>query len=76
MDPQGARHLLARIRAGVRVGSRIELVGDAGGDSGLCAGDRGVVNQIDETGHLIVLWDRGFAFEIDPEDTPFRPLAA
>ena len=76
MDPQGARHLLARIRAGVGVGSRIELVGDAAGDSGLCAGDRGVVNEIDETGHLIVLWDRGFAFEIDPEDTPFRPLAA
>lgn len=76
MDPQGARHLLARIRAGVGVGSRIELVGDAGGDSGLCAGDRGVVNEIDETGHLTVLWDRGFAFEIDPEDTPFRPLAA
>src|SRR2546430_9783399 len=42
-------------------------------DSGLCAGDRGVVNQIEETGHLIVLWDRGFAMEIDPEDTPFRP---
>jgi hypothetical protein len=76
MDPQGARHLLARIRAGVSVGSRIELVGDADVESGLCAGDRGVVNKIDETGHLIVLWDRGFAFEIDPEDTPFRPLAA
>lgn len=76
MDPQGARHLLARIRAGVSVGSRIELVGDAGGDSGLCAGDRGVVNEIEETGRLIVLWDRGFAYEIDPEETPFRPLAA
>jgi hypothetical protein len=76
MDPQGARYLLARIRAGVRVGSRIELVGDAGGDSPLCAGDRGIVNGIDETGHLVVLWDRGFAAEIDPEDTPFRPLAA
>ena len=76
MDAQGARLLAARIRAGVSIGMRIELVGDAGEDTGLCAGDRGVVDQIDDRGHVVVNWDRGFVHEIDPERTPFRPLAA
>ena len=76
MDTNGARLLAARIRAGVAVGARIELVKDAGDDSGLCAGDRGVVDQIDERGHIFVNWDRGFASAIDPEATPFQPLAA
>ena len=76
MDPLGARLLAARIRAGVSVGTRIELVGDAEGTAGLCAGDRGVVEGIDERGHVRVIWDRGCVVEIDPEKTPFRPLAA
>jgi hypothetical protein len=77
MDPLGARLLAARIRAGVGVGTRIELVSDAvDQDSGLCAGDRGVVSAIDERGLVRVVWDRGCTLEIDPEDTPFRPLAA
>jgi hypothetical protein len=76
MDANGARLLAARIRAGVAIGARIELVKDAGDDSGLCAGDRGVVDQIDERGHVFVSWDRGFASEIDPQSTPFQPLAA
>ena len=76
MDAQGARLLAARIRAGVSIGMRIELVGDAGEDTGLCAGDRGVVDQIDDRGQVVVTWDRGFVHEIDPEHTPFRPLAA
>ncbi|HXG75280.1 MAG TPA: DUF4314 domain-containing protein [Gaiellaceae bacterium] len=75
MDPHGARLLAARIKAGVSVGTRIELVRDAADESGLCAGDRGVVNDIDAHGRVHVLWDRGFAFEIDPERTPFRPAA-
>ena len=45
-------------------------------DSGLCAGDRGVVDQIDERGYVFVSWDRGFASEIDPGSTPIHPLAA
>ena len=76
MDANGARHLAARIRAGVAVGARIELVSDVGDASGLCAGDRGVVDQIDDRGYVFVSWDRGFASEIDPESTPFHPLAA
>jgi Domain of unknown function (DUF4314) len=76
MDTQGARLLAARIRAGVAVGARIELVEAPRDDSGLCAGDRGVVNQIDEDGHVFVTWDRGFASEIDPGHTPIHTLAA
>lgn len=77
MDANGARLLAARIRAGVAVGSRIELVSTPSGDnSGLCAGDRGVVDEIDERGFVFVSWDRGFASEIDPESTRIQPLAA
>jgi hypothetical protein len=76
MDANGARLLAARIRAGVAIGSRVELVRDVGDDSGLCKGDRGVVDKIDERGHIFVSWDRGFASEIDPESTPIHPLAA
>ena len=76
MDPLGARLLAARIRAGVAVGTRIELVEDARDVSGLSAGDRGVVEDIDAEGMVHVTWDRGVVAEIDPEHTPFRPLAA
>lgn len=76
MDANGARLLAARIRAGVAVGSRVELVGAPTDDSGLCAGDRGVVDEIDERGFVSVSWDRGFASEIDPQLTPIQPLAA
>ena len=76
MDANGARLLAARIRVGLPIGSRIELVRDPGGDSGLYAGDRGVVDEINERGLVLVTWDRGFASEIDPESTPIHPLAA
>jgi Domain of unknown function (DUF4314) len=76
MDPIGARLLAARIRAGVSVGTRIELVRDSDDDSGLCAGDRGIVEDIDVRGFVRVALDRGDAVEIDPERTPFRSLAA
>jgi hypothetical protein len=75
MDSHGARVLAARIKAGVAVGTRVELVRDAEG-SGLCAGDRGVVRDIDAYGRVHVVFDRGVAFEIDPDVTPIRPLAA
>ena len=54
MDTQGARLLAARIRAGVAVGARVELVTAPRDDSGLCAGDRGVVAQIDEHGRVVL----------------------
>ena len=76
MDTQGARLLAARLRAGVAIGARIGLVEAPRDDSGLCAGDRGIVDQIDEQGRVVVSWDRGFASEIDPNATPIRTLAA
>jgi hypothetical protein len=76
MDAQGARDLAARIRAGVSIGMRIELVVDAADESGLHAGDRGVVDRVNDYGLVNVRWDRGFELEIDPERTPFRRLAA
>jgi hypothetical protein len=76
MDPLGARLLAARIKAGVSVGTRIELVSDAAESAELCAGDRGVVQDIDDHGRVRVSWDRGCTVDIDPEHTPFRPIAA
>ena len=76
MDPLGARLLAARIKAGVSVGTRIELVSDPAESTELCAGDRGVVQEIDDRGHVRVSWDRGVTVEIDPDHTPFRPIAA
>ena len=75
MDPAGARLLAARIRAGVSVGTRIELVRDDTA-SGVTQGDRGVVDEIDDSGNVSVLLDRGCVVHIDPDRTPFRPLAA
>jgi hypothetical protein len=76
MDANGAKLLAARIRTGVSVGMRIELVDDVGDESGLRAGDRGVVYQVDEHGRVIVLWDKGFESELDPSNTAFQKLAA
>lgn len=68
MDTIGARHLAARLRAGVRVGTTIVLDRDDGA-SGLCAGDRGVVTDITPEG-VVVEWDRGFSSMIDPQAMP------
>jgi hypothetical protein len=74
LDIQGARLLAARIRAGVRIGSQIEFTGSS--HEQLRAGDRGVVKDIDETGDIMVSWERGFALQIDPDTTSFQPLPA
>ena len=74
MDAIGARLLAARIAAGVRIGSVIELQSDS--DVGLLAGDRGVVRGIDAAGAVVVDWDRGFSRAIDPRSAPFRSIAA
>jgi len=75
MDTEGARQLAARIRTGVWMGMRVELV-DSGDDQRLVAGDRGVVEAIDDKGQVVVQWDRGFTLEVDPERCPLRRLAA
>lgn len=75
MDAEGARQLAARLKAGVWIGMRVELV-DASGELRLSDGDRGVVEAIDEHGNVVVKWDRGFSLEVDPERCPLRRLAA
>ena len=76
MDSNGARLLAARIRAGVRVGARIELVSVADDSSELVVGDCGFVESIADTGDVFVVWDRGFELEIDPDVHRYRRLAA
>jgi hypothetical protein len=75
MDAEGARQLANRIKAGVWIGMRVELV-DAGSEAQLSAGDRGVVEEIDDHGNVVVKWDRGFSLVIDPDRSPLRRLAA
>jgi len=74
MDTIGARHLAARLRAGVRVGTTIVLDVDDG-PSGLMAGDRGIVDEITLDG-VVVEWDRGFRLSIDPQATSYHALEA
>lgn len=74
MDATGARLLAARIAAGVRIGSVIELMSDS--DADLRAGDRGVVRGIGSGGEVVVEWERGFDRAIDPRSSPFRALPA
>lgn len=74
MDSTGARHLAARLRAGVSVGTMIVLDSDDAA-SGLRAGDRGVVSEITPDG-VVVEWDRGFSLNVDPQVMPYRTLAA
>jgi hypothetical protein len=74
MDTAGARALAARIRAGVRVGTTIELLSDGTQGSPLRPGDCGIVHDLKEDGHLVVLWDRGFTAEIHPSLAAYRPL--
>ena len=74
MDSIGARHLAARLRAGVRVGTTIVLDTDDP-RSGLVAGDSGVVDEITLDG-VVVEWDRGFRLSIDPQTMPYHALVA
>ena len=74
MDTTGARHLAARLRAGVSVGTMIVLDRDDT-ESGLCAGDRGLVSEITPDG-VVVEWDRGFSLSVDPQAMPYHSLAA
>jgi len=70
MDTMGARHLAARLRARVPVGTTIVLDADDQA-SGLRAGDRGVVHDITPEG-VVVQWERGFHLRIDPDHVPYH----
>jgi hypothetical protein len=76
MDSRSARMLVGRIRAGVRIGTTIELLADGGPGSDLKAGDIGVIDGLSAEGNLLVSWNQGFRRELDPGATPFRALAA
>lgn len=76
MDANGARLLALRIRAGVRVGTIIEIVAIPDKALGLRTGDRGEVREITESGAIVVAWERGFSLELDPDSFSYRPLAA
>jgi hypothetical protein len=75
MDALGARLLAARISAGVRIGSVIELVSDSD-EPELRAGDRGIVREIEPSGAVVVEWERGFDRAIDPRRSAYRALPA
>jgi hypothetical protein len=68
--------LVARIRAGVKIGATIQLLGDGAPGSGLKTGDVGVIDGLSPEGCLVVSWDQGFTRDFDPGVTPFRALAA
>jgi len=74
MDAIGARLLAARIAAGVRIGSVIELVTVS--DPELRVGDRGIVREIEADGAVVVDWNRGFSRAIDPRQSSFRSVSA
>jgi hypothetical protein len=73
MDANGARYLAARIKAGVGIGTRVELVSE-GVDARLAAGDRGVVVRLDETGRVLVRWDGGALVELESPGSALRAL--
>ena len=74
MDTIGARLLAARLRAGVRPGTMIELISDSTEDSPLRPGDYGIVRDLKQDGSIIVEWERGFLVEIHPSLAEYRPL--
>jgi hypothetical protein len=73
MDVRGAGELAARIKAGVRIGTRVELVAHVS-DPRLQPGDAGFVVGIEAEGRLLVRWDRGLTLDI--EQAPLRLLPA
>ena len=74
MDTIGARHLAARLRARVPVGTTIVLDADDN-LSGLRAGDRGIVHEITPDG-VVVQWERGFTLRVDPDRVPYHAFEA
>ncbi len=74
MDAAGARLVAARIRAGVRPGTSIQLLGQANCDTQLDAGSTGIVEDIAADGTLIVAFHSGIRAHLDPDTVEFRAL--
>ena len=63
MDVLGASMLAARIRAGVRIGQMIELLGDSSTSADLKRGDIGLVAGFSANGNILVRWSGGSVVE-------------
>ncbi len=72
MDSTGARHLSARLRARVAVGTEIVLDCDVP-ESGLRTGDAGLVSEITPDG-VVIQWERGISTTIDPETVQYHAV--
>ena len=64
----------ARIRAGVRVGQRVELLDDSTADIRLKRGHVGLVSGFDDDGNMIVQWGGGLVTEVDPSRESYSAL--
>ena len=76
MDTAGARVLAARLAAGVRAGSTIQLLSDAADGLPPRTGDIGTVLDPQEDGTVLVQWEGGFTSSIHPARVSYRLLAA
>jgi len=75
MDTAGARILAARLAAGVRTGSTIQLLSEAADGSDARAGDIGRVLDLQEDGTVVVEWEGGLTAGIHPARASYRILA-
>jgi hypothetical protein len=75
MDTTGARALAARLEAGVRPGTVVQLVTVAdSSDTRLRPGDYGNVGEVKADGSVVVGWDRGFTSVTHPSRETLRAL--
>jgi len=66
MDVLGASMLAARIRAGVRIGQMVELLGDSDSDGHRERGDLGLVTGFTVDGKIVVKWGGGAISSLNP----------
>ena len=73
MDPNGARHLMARLAIGAPVGARVEVVTVADKRSSLRPGDTGTLLSIYEDRARINVDFQG-DIDVDPFSVRLRPI--
>ena len=75
MDVLGASMLAARIRAGVRIGQMIELLGDSSTSPDLKRGDIGLVAGFSANGNILVRLERRQRVEeLDPATDSYQAI--
>jgi hypothetical protein len=75
IDVLGATMLAARLRAGVRIGQVIEVLGDSPQDERLRREEVGLVRGFEDDGLLVVQWSAGLVAEIDPSLEAYEQLS-